>query len=293
MLVTPESDQRNRKQALTATGAIALAVGVAGLVHYPLLLIAGMCPIIYWLFRRRYLRRLAAMDRPFPPAWEQTLRSHVRFFNSLDDLEKERFRQMVKVFLDEVTITGVRTIIDDTVRVLVAASAVIPIFGFHDWEYHRLREVLVYPESFGEHYQTNGKPDENTLGMIGLKHLSGVMILSKPALFAGFDNPASADHVGVHEFAHLVENEEADYGLPPEVPLPVVKEWLKFVAGELAHHPRNRLHINDYAYTNEHEFFAVLAEYFFKSPQLLEQKDPKLYRMLRDMFHQDPRALLT
>ena len=33
-----------------------------------------------------------------------------------------------------------------TIRVLVAASAAIPIFGFHDWEYHRLREVLIYPD---------------------------------------------------------------------------------------------------------------------------------------------------
>ena len=49
--------------------------------------------------------------------------------------------------------------------------------------------------------------------MVGLKHLSGVMILSKPSLLGGFDNPSSKDNVGVHEFAHLVENEEADHGL--------------------------------------------------------------------------------
>ena len=41
--------------------------------------------------------------------------------------------------------------------------------------------------------------------MVGLKHLSGVMILSKPSLLAGFDNPSSKDNVGVHEFVHLVE----------------------------------------------------------------------------------------
>ena len=70
----------------------------------------------------------------------------------------------------------------------VAASAAIPIFGFHDWEYHRLGEVLVYPASFGDAYQTKGEANENTLGMVGLRHLSGVMILSKPALLAGFEN---------------------------------------------------------------------------------------------------------
>ncbi len=127
--------------------------------------------------------------------------------------------------------------------------------------------------------------------MVGLKHLSGVMILSKPSLVLGFDNLSSKDNVGVHEFAHLVENEEADHGLPPEVPQQAVEHWVRYVAQELAHPQKNRAYINSYAYTNDHEFFAVLAEYFFKSPDLLQRKDPQLYGMLREMFHQDTQSL--
>jgi Mlc titration factor MtfA (ptsG expression regulator) len=244
------------------------------------------------LVRRKTLRRLWLLRQPFPSAWEQILQGHVTFFRALPEQDKERFRQLVKVFLDEIRITGIRTEVDDTVRVLVAASAVIPIFGFHDWEYHRLGEVLIYPGSFDEKYQTTGGPEENTLGMVGLKHLSGVMILSKPSLFAGFDNPSSKDNVGIHEFAHLVEQEEAEHGLPPEVPWQSVKHWVQYVARELSHPTSNRSHIDSYAYTNDHEFFAVLAEYFFKSPDLLEKRDPQLYTMLREMFHQDTRSLL-
>jgi hypothetical protein len=123
----------------------------------------------------------------------------------------------------------------ETNRVLVAASAAIPILGFHDWEYHRLREVLVYPGSFGADYQTAGKPDENTLGMVGLKQLRGVMILSKPSLLAGFDTPSSHDNVGIHEFAHLVELEESEHGPPPEIPWQAVNQWIEYVARELSH----------------------------------------------------------
>jgi hypothetical protein len=46
----------------------------------------------------------------------------------------------------------------------------------------------------------------------------GVMILSKPALLAGFDHQSGNHNVGVHEFAHLVEKGASEYGLPPEVP---------------------------------------------------------------------------
>jgi Mlc titration factor MtfA (ptsG expression regulator) len=118
------------------------------------------------------------------------------------------------------------------------------------------------------------------------------MILSKPSLLGGFDNPSSKDNVGVHEFVHLVEEQEAEHGLPPEVSWLAVKHWVQYVAQELSHPSQNRSYINEYAYTNEHEFFAVLAEYFFKSPDLLQKKDPQLYAMLREMFHQDTSSLL-
>ena len=291
MLVTPESNRRNRDHALVLAGVMAGAFVVAAWLSPYWLLCLVLCPFLYWSVRRRCLRRLRIMKQPFPASWEQVLQCHVAFFRALPDKEKERFRQIVKVFLDEVRITGIRTEIDDTVRVLVAASAAIPIFGFHDWEYHRLGEVLVYPGSFGEKYQTTGSADENILGMVGLKHLSGVMILSKPSLLEGFDNLSSKDNVGIHEFAHLVENEEAAHGLPSEVPWQAVKHWVQYVAQELSHPSKNHAYINSYAYKNEHEFFAVLAEYFFKSPDLLQKKDPQLYAMLREMFHQDTNSL--
>ncbi len=293
MLVTPEDDRRNRTHALAVTTLVAAASGAVAWLFPPLLLLLGLCPFVFWAVRRKCLRRLAVMNQPFPRHWEQILRSHVAFFEALDDSEKERFRQLVKGFLDEVRITGIRTEVDDTIRLLVAASAIIPVFGFHDWEYHRLSEVLIYPSSFDAAFQMNGKSDENILGMLGLQHLSGMMVLSKPALLAGFATPSSKSNVGIHEFAHLVEKEETEYGLPPEVPWEAVKQWLQYVARVLAHPHRNRSHINEYAFTNEHEFFAVLAEYFFKSPDVLKQQDPKLYQMLRDMFHQDTRSLLS
>ena len=45
--------------------------------------------------------------------------------------------------------------------------------------------------------------------------------------------------------------------------------------------------INPYAATNEAEFFAVAAEYFFEKPQQLETKHPEIYRMLKLIFEQD------
>lgn len=290
MLVTPESNRRNRRQALIAAVLVAWGAALLGWAFPPLWLFLGLSPFSYWWVRRRHHRRAAVMRQPFPDEWEQILRHDVAFFKALNEIQKARFRHMVQIFLDEVRITGIRTDVDETVRVLVAASAVIPIFGFHDWEYRRLREVLIYPDSFDDAYQ--GGPDASILGMAGLRHLSGVMILSKPALLAGFAQESRTHNVGVHEFAHLYEKEAGEYGLPPEVPWPAVREWMRYVGRELARPSKRGAHINPYAYTNEHEFFAVLAEYFFTSPALLQQRDPALYALLRDLFHQDTGSLL-
>ncbi len=292
MLVTPDSNRRNRNQALVAALSVACATILLGWAFPPFWLLLGVSPFTYWWGRRPCLRRLAVMRQPFPASWETILRTHVTFFVALSEPDKARFRQLVQIFLDEVRVTGIRTAVDDTIRVLVAASAVIPMFGFHDWDYHRLHEVLIYPNAFDDAYRTRGGPDEMILGMVGLHHLSGVMILSKPALLAGFDHQSGKHNVGVHEFAHLVEKEAREYGLPPEIPWMAVRQWVRYVARELDHPSRRGARPDAYAYTNEHEFFAVMAEYFFTSPESLQHRDPALYALLRDLFHQDTGTLL-
>jgi len=293
MLVTQKAQRRNLRQALVASLLTAMAAAWLGWLSPILWLLLGLSPVAYWWTRRRCFRRMAVMQQLFPDEWEKILRERVTFFTALDNAGKVRFRQLVQVFLDEVRITGIRTEVDATIRILVAASAVIPIFGFQDWEYHRLREVLIYPDAFDDAYRTRGGSDEQILGMVGLHHLSGVMILSKPALLAGFAPQPSTHNLGVHEFAHLVEKEAGEYGLPPEVPWMAVRQWVRYVARELTHPSSRRTRISAYAYTNEHEFFAVLAEYFFTAPERLQRRDPALYALLRDLFHQDTGALLS
>ena len=45
--------------------------------------------------------------------------------------------------------------------------------------------------------------------------------------------------------------------------------------------------INPYGATNKSEFFAVISEYFFERPKLLQDKHPELYGYLEKIFHVD------
>jgi len=294
MFVTPTTNRRNRQHAIVLAVGWAMLMGGLSLFSRWWLLGMLLAPLVYRWCRRRCLRRMRVMAQPFPQVWEGVLRSRVAYFNALDDEQRNRFRNVVKVFLDETRITGIRTDVDETTRVLVAASAIIPTFQFEDWEYSRLGEVLIYPDSFDDRYKVEGDGPRNTLGMVGVGNLSGVMILSKPALHTGFDITSDKSNVGIHEFAHLIDGADgAIDGIPPGTPPEVAAAWIEWVAQELANAPQKRSHIRPYAYTNEAEYFAVLVEYFFESPQTLKQKNPELYDMLAAMFRQETHKLLS
>ena len=113
MLVTTQSNRRNRNAALILSAVVALLFLVAGFFKPWLWGGLLLAPLVYWLARRQTLRRMQVMKQPLPPEWEGHLISYVEFYRVLDDPGKERFRNLAKVFLDEVLITGVRTDVDD------------------------------------------------------------------------------------------------------------------------------------------------------------------------------------
>ena len=294
MLVTRQTNRKNQRLAIAVAVTTVFAFAVMGWFLPWFWLGVTLGPLAHWWIRRRCKRRMQVMAQPFPRVWEGVLRSRVTYFNALDEEQQKRFRQLVKIFLDETRITGIRTVVDDTTQVLVAASAIIPIFHFDHWEYSRLSEVLIYPSSFDENYQTGQKGGRDTLGMVGAGHLSGIMILSKPSLLAGFEIAGDKRNVGIHEFAHLVDQADGDIdGIPPGVPAEATRTWIRWVAQELADPPAKRSHIRPYAYTNEAEYFAVLLEYFFEAPGVLQRKNPQVYDMLAKMTRQDTATFLS
>lgn len=294
MLVTEQDNRSNQRHALIFSVVVVGVVLLLTLKWHLAILALPLAWCVYHLTRRRTVRRIKVIAEPLPDVWEQVLQQNVVFYQALDETGRERFRNLIKVFIDEVPVTGIRTDVDDTTHVLVAASAVIPIFGFEVWEYSGLGEILIYPGAFNEDYQTDQGLSRNTLGMIGVNHLSGVMILSKPDLISGFKNHKDKRNVGIHEFAHLVDKADGSVdGLPNRVAGDTAGPWISWVAEELKRDPKAREEIDDYAYTNEAEYFAVLSEYFFEAPELLQKRHPEVYAMMRKMYHQDTRSFLS
>ena len=181
------------------------------------------------------------------------------------------------------------TEVEDIDRMMIAASAVIPIFGFTDWEYINLNEVLLYPDHFNEKFAYEGE-DRNTLGLVGDGPYQNIMILSKTALRAGFNDQSGKSNTAIHEFVHLIDKTDGAVDGIPEFLLdkPSVLPWLALMRQKIKEIMENDSDINVYGATNQAEFFAVASEYFFEKPELLQAKHPKLYDILSRIFRQQP-----
>ena len=237
-------------------------------------------------------RRHAILQRTFPPEWEAVLQRDVVFFQALDPQDQQRFRRQLQVFLGEKHVTGIKVEVDTTTRVLAGASAIIPIFGFPEWEWDQITEVLVYPNRFDGDFQFGDARGHDILGMVGTGSLNRLMILSKPDLVSGFRNATDKRNVGIHEFAHLVDKTDGVIDGVPAVGLDrqAVGPWLDLMRRKMAEIEAGQSDISRYALTNEAEFSAVTSECFFQRPGIMKQKHPMLYAALERVFDQDLRA---
>lgn len=244
--------------------------------------------LIFIIFAFSTLRKKRAAA--FPVAWDADLVGEVRFYRKLSQDDRKLFQGRMMNFLSEVNIEGVGLELLEKDRMLVAASAVIPVFGFKEWYYNNLSTVLVYPDHFNEdlNFSSANKEKRNIAGMVGTGSMENQMILSKKALYHGFSNDTDKGNTAVHEFVHLMDKTD---GLTDGIPERLLQRqyiapWLELMHKEMEAINEDRSDIRNYGGTSKTEFFAVASEYFFERPQLFKRKHPELYEMLAICFQQ-------
>ena len=289
---------RIRVHALVAL-ALALAGPIgAGLGAWPwlgALASAALGASWYAWMAGRYHRRRALVASPFPEDWRRLLERRVDYYRALepDSEDRRRFEDDVRIFLAEQRIYGVgagdeQLTVDDETRLLIASSAAILGHGIPNFEWPRMRDIVVYARSFDEDYGQG--PDGGDIA--GMVHSQGPILYSARDLKLGYRRH-DGHNVGLHELAHVLDlaDGHAD-GHPIGADWASSAPWMQIIGDRLGRLRRRRYKkvLRDYAATNEAEFFAVAVEAFFERPRALRDKDPELYAMLRDYFGQDPAA---
>jgi Mlc titration factor MtfA (ptsG expression regulator) len=272
---------------LTAGPALGALLGGAVGAATGLLAGAGTAAGASHLLGRRGRRRAAALALPFPQGARDFLLERYGHFERLPSEWRARFEDDVRLFLAETRITGIGTDSTEERRLLVAASAVTLTLGWPDAEWDRVTEVLLYPDDFDRDYRFGA--DEE--GRAGEAHPWGTIILSVPTLEESFDYDDDGYHVGLHEFAHLLDVEQALFdGMPRGLAAPARREWPGLVERETERIRKGHSVLDEYGAEDEVEFFPVAVEAFFERPQALRRRHSELYETLRDYFAQDPAA---
>ena len=244
--------------------------------------------------RKKKKQLEATLNQAFPAPWRIILEKDVILYAQLNAQDKHLFEKRVQRFIASKNMEGVDTDIDDTIRLMVASSAIIPTSAFPDYNYPNVQTILIYPNSFDEQFQTKRYEGHKEFisGMVGNRSLNGTVILSKPDLIAAFDGLPHKGNVGIHEFVHLLDKEDGEIDGIPEalIDRPFVGPWLIEIKKEMQKIASGKSDINPYALTNNAEFLAVVSEYFFDNPEKFKTRHPELYQSLSTIFNTDKKT---
>lgn len=222
----------------------------------------------------------------FPREWRNYLEQKVEFYQKLNRNDRYLFEYKVHEFLLNTNIEGKDTDVAEVDKVLIAASAVMPILRFKDWKYYNLDTIYLTPKAFGF---ANEDPTKKAHGLVGYGAMEGKMIISKKALHLGFDNTTDNKNTALHEFIHLIDKMDGKIDGIPEVLManPNIVPWINLMDQKMEEIKKQDSCIRPYGAENKAEFFSVASEYFFEQPEVLKERHPELYEMLDDLFSRE------
>jgi Mlc titration factor MtfA (ptsG expression regulator) len=237
-------------------------------------------------------------ETPLPAPWFDILDRNVPLAHRLTPAERERLLRVARLLLDEVPFEGCDGLeLTDEMRVTIAATAALLVHRLPYPRFTKLVRVLVYPDTFlpvrpPTFHDTTVEEPGATLGQAWM---SGVVVLSWSAVQQETRGDTDSNVV-LHEMAHILDAEDGIFdGQPLYDHAGQGATWAaalerEFVRQRDAVETGNEAPLDDYAASNEAEFFAVATEAFFCTPERLRTKLPDLYLELSRLFRDDPLA---
>lgn len=245
-------------------------------------------------WRKRILRR-ALIDKTL---WQRTV-TRIPLLHKYDQTELDELHELASLLIHNKRFEGAQgLIVDDEMRVVIAAQACIPILNLGiDW-YEGWYSVIVYPAGF--------RPKRTVVDEAGVMHeqadaMEGEAWHRGPVILSWQDTATAGQIDGhnlvIHEFAHKLDMlNGAANGFPPLHANMSIKAWTDAFSKayedfqyKIAHHHPTTL--NRYGASAPAEFFAVLSEVFFELPHHVHAEYPEVFSQLCDFYRQQPRMM--
>ena len=246
----------------------------------------------------RWLRRRQKESIRVSAEQWQHAEQQLPFLAHLSGAERLQLREQAVGFLAEKQMYGASgLVLSDTIQLSIALQACLLVLKLGLAWYRGWVGIVVYP---GDFVIPRQEMDEQ-----GIVHEFDDSVLGEawdggPVLLSWFDTHAElgAINVVIHEFAHKLDmlNGTAN-GQPPLHADMSPADWSEAFtrayadfSEKVAVHEENLdlLPLDPYASESPAEFFAVMSEAFFETPDLLLAEYPAVYRQLRSFYRQDP-----
>ncbi len=251
----------------------------------------------------RRLQRKELLETEFPEETRRLISKNVPLYQFLSLAEQRKLEALVRILIAEKRFVGAGGLeLTEEMCIAIAARAcllVIRRIELDDPLYPDLGSVVVYPHTYKVQVkkQEGYVVQEGEEQRLGESWQHGTLVLSWHAVREGAAIPDDGHDVVLHEFAHQLDGEGGVMNGTPELATSArYAHWAKTFTQEFESlreklETNQRTDIDAYAATNPAEFFAVVSEEFFETPQKLKSKHPALYQELANYYRLDPLEL--
>lgn len=241
-----------------------------------------------WLRRRKTATIVVA-----PEQWERC-EARLPFLAHLDPADRQRLRELAVEFLAEKQMYGARGLaLHPDIQFSIALQACLLVLNLGLAWYRGWVGIVVYPGDFvipRQEMDEDGIVHEFDDAVLGEAWQGGPVLLS----WHEAAEDVNGINVVVHEFAHKLDmrNGVAD-GQPPLHADMSRHAWSEAFAAAYADFcarvdADEDTALDPYAADAPAEFFAVMSEAFFETPQLLRDEYPAVYQQLQLFYRQSP-----
>lgn len=223
----------------------------------------------YFVYKKLHPEQLGVLEKEF------------LFYQKLSPKYKRQFEHRVASFIKDKKFIGrEEMIVTERMKVLIASVGIMLSFGRKNYDYGLIDYILIYPDEFystlnNSHHKGEFNPREKAL------------VLSWKDFEKGYRITDDNLNLGIHEFMHAMQL-EAKKGNDIDSSR-FSKQFQNILKQLTKQEVKNKLdetrYFREYAFTNQYEFMAVLAEYFIESPKDFKTHFPRLYNYTQTMLN--------
>ena len=211
----------------------------------------------------------------------KVLKEDFLFYNTLSKRHQGQFQHRMVSFMSEKEFIGREDLqVAERMKVLISAIACMLSFGRKNYKYILIEHIIIYPKEFyskinNAYHKGEFNPKVKALA------------LSWKDFEIGYQIENDNRNLGIHEFMHALQL-EAKQGSDGDSERfdKQFQNILKLLTNPaLKDKLISTRYFREYAFTNQYEFMAVMAEYFIESPHEFRSMFPNLYSHTKTMLN--------